>query len=160
MANPNGNPLWRRGYCANPGGRPRAGTSLTKMIRERVPLDELVELSMAMARGEPVIRQAEYMRELYKARAEGRPEPPRPPAAEVVYPSIADQQRAIEFLAQWGYQRPAEKLEISTAPEVDLASLSDEELEQYERLLSKAQVRERVIDAVAVPVRAALPAGR
>jgi len=171
MSRPRGNPNWKPGVSGFPAGRPRTGTSLTSMIRSKVPLDEIVYLWQAMAWGEPVVRDAEYMRRLCEARAAGEPDPPRPAAAEVVYPTIDQQQSAMKFLAEWGYQRPAERLEIAPAPEADLSALTDEELEVYERLLAKASgaalppsappaLPGRVIDAIGVEVAAALPPGR
>lgn len=137
------------------------------MIRQRVPLPEIVELALAMARGEPVVRDVLYTRSLYEARAKGQPDPPRPSAAEVVYPTVSEQQAALRFLAEWGYQKPAVQLEVAPAPEADLSALTDEELELYERLLAKASgaalpapAGGRVIDAVSVEVgRAALAPG-
>jgi hypothetical protein len=163
-----GNPNWVKGVSGNPAGRPPGGgTGYTAMLRKRVPFAEIVELKLAIARGEPMVRDQAFVLALYKARAACEPDPPRPPHAEVVYPTVTEQLRAAELLVSWGFQRPAEKLEISTAPEVDLSSLSDDELEQYERLLAKAQVREvgpsaaagRVIDTRGVEVPA-LPPGR
>ena len=161
-----GNPNWVKGVSGNPAGRRREGTALTTMIRTRVPLPELVQLAQAMAWGEPVVRDALYTRELYRCRAAGLPDPPRPTAAEVVYPTVSEQQAAMRFLAEWGYQRPAERLEIAPAPEADLSALTDEELELYERLLAKASgaglpaASGKVIDAIGVEAGRVLPSGR
>lgn len=154
-----GNPHWKAGVSGNPSGKAKSGLSLTMMIRQGVPLPELVGLAYALALGEPVVRDSEYTRRLYRARAAGEPDPPRPSAAEVVYPTVSEQQRAIEFLAQWGYQRPAERLEIMPAPEADLSQLTDDELELYERLLAKASggASAGAIPAAAVETRPRLP---
>lgn len=158
---------WQPGRSANPGGRARTGTSLTSLIRSHVPPLEIVRLWQSLARGEPVVQDVEYMRRLHEARAAGEPDPPRPVAAEVIYPTIDQRLAASAKLAEWGYQKPAERLEIAPAPTEDLSLLSDEELEMLERLHAKASGAAlpapsgKIIDAVGVEARArvTLPPG-
>lgn len=133
-----GNPNWVRGVSANPGGRARSGTSLTQMIRSHVPPDEIISMWRSLMRGEPVVQDVQYIRRLHEARAAGQPDPERPASAELIYPTIDQRIAASTHLANWGYQKPAERLELVPQPEADLTQLTDDELELYERLLAKA----------------------
>lgn len=124
----------------DPPGRP--AQRLTNLIRAGSDPDELLAIMTAMARGEPGVRHVDYQRRLHEARRAGGDPPPRPPDAELVYPTVAEQQAAIRYLSEWGYQKPAERLEVGpAAPELDLSQLSDEELAALEALTAKAAPR-------------------
>jgi len=129
---PGGGPL-------NPKGRPRAGTALTEMIREQVDPSELGRIAMDLARGLPVIQDLEWLRKKADAERAGLPAP-EIRGVEVVWPTQSDRLRALEFLATWGYQKPAEKHEftVDRAGAPDYSKLTDEELDLLERAHNKA----------------------
>jgi hypothetical protein len=130
----------------NPKGRPRTGLALAETIREVVDGNvrrELVYLVLDVAFGRGVCIDTEYLEACAKARAAGEPMPPRPPNAQVVQPSMGEMQRAQEFLATWGFQKPAATLELgplggSDDRALDMGRLSDAELTALEELHAKA----------------------
>lgn len=128
------------GNLNNPSGRPRTGTSFTMMIREHVPLDTLLEQTYLMALGHPMIKDLTYLREQVRCQREGLP-PPEPPSHldDPIYPTQTERLNAIKFLIEWGYQKPVQQIEMttSTAPVLDLSKLSQEELDDYERIQRK-----------------------
>lgn len=118
-------------------GRP--GAAFTRLVRHAVDGGELAAIMYAFARGEPIVRHTDYQRKLHEARLQGLPDPERPGDAELVYPSVAEQQAAVRYLTEWGWQKPAERLEVGPAEsELDLSALSDEELAAFEALARKA----------------------
>lgn len=133
------------GSSLNPKGRPRTGFALAEMIREvagePTTMRELVALVLDVAFGRPVALDGDYLNACAAARKAGLPLPPRPTQVECIQPSIAEMQRAWEFLATWGFQKPATALEISSGAEpplLDYKKLSLEELAQLETTLRKA----------------------
>lgn len=137
-----------KGHVANPAGRKPNALAFATAVRERVDPNELIDRALAIARGEPMVRDLQHLRAVAKARREGLPDPERPRDAEVIWPSVGEMQHAIQFLTAWGWQKPPERLELApAAPDVDYSRLSDEELEQAERLAAKAAL---VIEVEAV----------
>lgn len=132
---------WQRGMPSpNPKGRPKTGTAFAEAVREHVDPVELIRIALAIARGEPRVRDLVYLRQVAEARARGEP-PPTIEGVEVVWPSIADSQAALAFLRTSGWQTPTQSIEIgpsSGEQPLDLKRLSPEELDAYERALAKA----------------------
>lgn len=129
------------GYAnLNPKGRPRTGLALTEMIRELVPPELLVEQAYLLAMGHPVIRDLQYLRDCAKAERDGTtpPEPPRN-IDDPIWPTQADRLAAIKFLAEWGYQKPVQQVEVMapSTPRLDLSKLTQSELDEYERVQRK-----------------------
>lgn len=130
---PPGNPNWVRGCPSpNPAGRPRTGLALSEAIRARLDpdtLNELITVALDVALGRPLSRDVEWVRE--NAARRRRNEPPLPPPANgmVEQPSIAEQMKAMEWLATWArFEKAPTQLEVSPGPQYDAAALSTEEL--------------------------------
>ena len=120
-------------------GRPRSATSFAEAVRERVDPDELIDLALAIARGEPLVVDLNYLRDKAKAIAAGTPLP-EISGVEVKWPSPSDRMSALAFLRDSGFQKPAQVHEIGPARETlrDYAKMSDEELAKLEELLESA----------------------
>lgn len=145
---------FKPGNRANPHGRPRAATSFAEAVRERVDPDELIDLALAIARGEPLVVDLNYLRDKAKAVATGAPLP-EISGVEVKWPSPSDRMAALTFLRDSGFQKPAQVHEIGPSRETlrDYATMSDDDLAKLEALL----------DAPALPAESGevevLPAG-
>lgn len=134
------------GPSLNPRGRPRSGLALAEMIREvagePTTMRELVRLVLEVAFGRAVELDGEWVRACAEARRRGEPPPARPARVETIQPNIAEMQRAWDWLATWGFQKPTQVLEISgpdgEAPPLDYSRLSLAELAQLEATLRKA----------------------
>lgn len=123
----------------NPKGRPRTGTAFAEAVREHVDPQELIRIAIAIARGEPAVRDLQWLRARAEAEAQGE-EPPTIQGVEVVWPTQSERIAALTFLRDSGYQKPAQQLEIGppTSQALDYSKLSDEELDQLEALHNKA----------------------
>lgn len=151
-----GNPNWRPGVSGNPAGRPRRGFAFTEMVRE-VSGQPGVMRALALrvldvAMGRSVCIDPEWQRACQLARAEGREPPPEPQGGERMQPTMAEQQRAQEFLFKYGglaTTHQTVELEGVQTP-IDFGRLSPAELDAMERTLAKAAGYEdqpsRVID--------------
>jgi hypothetical protein len=131
-----------KGQTGNRRGRPRTGTALTEMIRECLTpeiMHELIMLAVDIASGRPVIIDTEWIKAAKLARERGEPDPPR--RGEAMQPSIPEMQRSLEWLVSWGYQRPAQALEISSGPKTafDPKLLSQADLDALEAIQRKAR---------------------
>ena len=126
-----GNPNWvKGGPSPNPGGRPPNGHTLTERIRATVDPEELVAIAVSIARGCPMAFTAD-----------GRPaSPDNPSAIPVDIPDSKSRIAALNWLADRGYSRPPQHVEVKTEviAKVDFSKLSDKELDEYERLLELA----------------------
>jgi hypothetical protein len=137
---------WQKGMPSpNPKGRPRTGHALAEMIREvagePAVMRDLLHLVLDVAFGRSVCIEPAYIQACADARRDGLPMPPRPDKAEALAPSITEMQRAWEFLASWGFKKPAQEIEmtpIAGQDRVDLGRLSEAELAQLEALQLKA----------------------
>lgn len=135
---------WKPGVSGNPKGRPKSGLALADMIRERLDpetMREFVAFVINIAFGRPVELVGEWFQACRAARQRGEPPPPRPTQVETIQPDIGDMQRAWDFLATWGFQKPTQVLEINggaEAPALDYSKLSPAELDQLEASLRKA----------------------
>lgn len=134
------------GGSINPKGRPRSGLALGEMIREvagePTTMRELVALVLDVAFGRPVVLDGDYLRACRDARLRGESPPARPNQVESIQPNIAEMQRAWDWLATWGFQKPTTTLEINggdgSAPALDYSKLSPVELDALEATLRKA----------------------
>lgn len=142
-----GNPLMvKGGPSLNPAGRPRGSTSLSDLARRRVNKDELLDIFMAIARGEPLVKTLDTVT---GAPMPASKAPEGAQVTEVIWPSTAERLRAAEFL--WEKIEPPVKqskvtVEVGGAGGgADFKQLSDEELDQYLALQEKA--RKKVEDA-------------
>jgi hypothetical protein len=132
------------GPSLNPKGRPRTGFALAEMIRERLGqpgvMKQLTELAIDVALGRAVCIDADWLRECGEARDRGDVPPPRPKHGEATQPTIADQQRAWEWLCKYGGFTPPTQLELSGpgAKPIDLTRLSPGEMDALELTLRKA----------------------
>lgn len=129
----------------NPKGRPRTGLALAETIREALADDvrrELVYLMVDISFGRGVCIETEYVEACAAARRAGAPMPPRPANAQVIQPTMGEILRAQEFLATWGFQKPAATLEVGPVGAedrlVDMSRLSDAELAELASLHAKA----------------------
>ena len=137
---------WHKGQpSANPKGRPRTGYALAEMVREvagaPAVMRDMLHMMLDVAFGRPVCIEASYVNACAEARRAGQPMPPRPPSGECIQPTLAEMQRAWEFLASWGFKKPAQEVEVTGASgdaPINLARLSDAELAQLEKLQLKA----------------------
>lgn len=143
-----GRPIDARGKAVKGGvkvvtnhkGRPRSGTAFAEAVRELVEPREVIGLALIIARGQPVVRDLNYLRDANKAKREGR-EPPPIEGVEVQWPTTSERLAAMTFLRDAGYSKPAQQLEIAPAPAppmLDYSKLTDEELDELERLHNKA----------------------
>lgn len=157
-----GNPAWVKGGASpNPKGRPKTGLALAETIRGRLErsdaraLTDLVELALDVAMGRPVIIDTDWIRAAAEARARGEPEPPR--KGEAIQPTMAEMQRAWDWLAQWGYRKPPTDVEVTDSSGetkvFDYDRLSDAELAELERMQRKAA---GIVDVRSVEVARAL----
>ena len=146
--------LWKPGQTGNPNGRPSHGTAFADRVRHLVQMDEMIQLQLAIARGEPVHRGVDpasgrailvspHRSETAKRLAAAAPEVaatvlPVPQVTEVVWPSTTERQRAIEYLTDRGWPAPKMiDLDVgnkSDGPRPNLKNLTDEQLDQYIKL--------------------------
>lgn len=140
-----GNPNWKPGVSGNPRGRPKTGYALAEMIRDVAGqpdvMREFVGLVFDIAFGRGVCIDADYQRACAEARRAGLAMPARPANGEMIQPSLGEMQRAQDWLAQWGFQKPVQELEINgagAAPSYDYSKLSPTELDMLEATLRKA----------------------
>jgi hypothetical protein len=109
-------------------------------VRERVDPIELIDIALDIARGRPRVRDLVYLRQCTEAGAKGLPPPPME-GVEVVWPSIADSQAAMNFLRSSGWQMPTQSIELTQGDGetmLDYSRLSPEELDALETSLAKA----------------------
>ena len=114
--------------------------ALATMIREKIPLDIMIEHVYLIACGHPMIKDLTYLRECAIAERDGEP-PPDPPSHldEPTWPTQSERLAAWDFIARWGYQKPISQVEVVTpsAPRLDLSKLTQDELDEYERVQRK-----------------------
>lgn len=170
---------WKSGQVTNPHGRPSRGTSLVERFRSRVDPDELFDIAMSIARGEPMVQvldQATGMPRLaaapqrrqddedYQAAHKPGFERPKPVSmlqpgevvAGIVHPTFNERIRALEFITdRAGMKPPTSFVSTSLTAQVsvgDLTRLSPEQLDQYVALCDAALIEDEDEDAL-------LPAG-
>lgn len=115
---------WRKGESGNPRGRPPTGMALAERIRERVDLDELIDIALEIARGKGIQIGLDE---------NGDP--------MIAIPRPSDRLAAIGFLCDRGYPKPPAMLDVDLhrdGPPVDFSRLSAEELVTFETLLTTA----------------------
>lgn len=142
-----GNPRWQRGMVSpNPAGRPPSGLALADRIRKLVGIDEMVNLMLDIARGQPTLRAFDSQtgqhvlvpKEMEAAVREGKvPGIALPKVTEVVWPTTAERMKAIEFLCDRAWPQP-KTVDLNVGQQqhrrVDLSKLTDEQLNQWIQL--------------------------
>lgn len=95
---------WRPGQSGNPQGRPRVGSGLAQYVRAKTKSGrELVDHALRVLRGEARTKKVE----LYQGE----------PVELDVYPSLADQAAARQWLSERGFGRVADGKELPQEPE-------------------------------------------
>lgn len=151
---------WKPGEVTNPRGRPRKGTALAEYIREHVDFEELFDIAMSMARGEPQIRIidkttgrpkiAERMLPSGREPGEERPRPvsmtPENEAiADIHWVSHADRMHALDWIVKMGGLKPPVESVMTIRNgdaderDVDFSDLSPEQLDKYLELVDVLQ---------------------
>lgn len=129
------------GQTANAKGRPRSGLALAEMIREHQDPLEMIRVAQSWMRGEPMIKDVDYLRRRAEARARGEADPPIE-GVEVQWPSDALRNAAINWLADHGWQKPVQVTELTVGQGpgsvMDMTRLSQEDLDLLEALQAKA----------------------
>lgn len=145
---------FKPGQVANPNGRPAAGMAFADRVRALVQMDELIQLQLSIARGEPVHRgvdpasgrailvsphRSETGKRLEAAAPDVAKETlPVPQITEVVWPTTTERLRAIENLKGSGWPQPKlVDLDVGNkdaGPRPNLKNLTEEQLDQYIKL--------------------------
>lgn len=158
---------WKKGIPSpNPAGRPRKGTAMAERMREQVDPDELIQIALSIARGEPMVRLLD--RETGRPRLADMPTRPsvhhdqmglaRPmPISqapddaviqEIVWPTFSDRKAMLAWITETCGIRAPVPTEIdmnvnhtegsqADSP-IDFERLSPAELDAYVRLVDKA----------------------
>ncbi len=123
-----GNPAWFKGCKPpNPHGRKgRTGAALGRAIRANVDPEELVEIALAIARGQGI-----HVRDSDSGAA-----------VSVHMPTVRDQLEALKFLADRGWIKPPKQKQLTIDDNrtqqivaFDPSKLSDEQLGNLDKLL-------------------------
>lgn len=169
---------FKKGEQGNPNhiprGRGRRGAALSERINDLVDYDEMFQLAMAQARGEPMVRLLD--------RATGRPRlaerphrgrmvstadsapismvaiGPEDVIADVSWPTFADRMVALSWIAKFGDMTPATEINgtqvhVGIMAEVDFSKFSPEELDAYIELTDKLVQKELPAGEVLAPAR-------
>ena len=127
------------GVSTYQNGRTRTSAALTQAVREKVDPYELVALALDIARGLPLVKDLTWLRNANLAKRAGQ-KPPPIEGVEVTWPSTSERLQAITWLRDSGYAKPPQQVEIAPMappPARDYSKLSDEELNELERLQAK-----------------------
>ncbi len=129
----------------NPRGRPRSGLALAERVRKRVDLDELVDIALSIARGEPIT--IDFIK--------GDDGKMKSIAVPAIVPSVRDRLTALTWIRDTGFCKPAQLvvqsgLPIETGPSVDYDALPEAQLrsllDAYDDALDAGRKTQRVID--------------
>jgi hypothetical protein len=147
--------MWKKGCPPpNPKGRPRTGTALAERIRERVDVDELIQIASDIARGTPMVQIVDSQTGMPRAvvahsrrldrdiTTEARPDPITSVKLSeherihgIVYPSTSERVQALTWIRDSGGMKPPAQMEMTVArgqdQDVDFTRLSPEQLDQY-----------------------------
>lgn len=157
---PNGR--WMKGTASpNKNGRKPTGLAAAEAIRAaggdpvdpRSALARVARRMWDVALCMPVCIDAEWQRQCARARELGEPEPA--PFGEVIQPSLADAQRASDWLMNHGFTKPAQKLEIGELRDADSNPLlTPDEQEEMRVLRERVAARQglKVLDVIAPPL--------
>lgn len=140
---------WVKGMPSpNPAGRKPTGLAAAEAIRAaggdptdpRSALARVARRLWDIALCLPVCIDTEWVRQCAVARAAGEPEPAA--FGEFIQPTLADAQRAADWLMNHGFTKPAQKLEIGAMQDAgEQPLLTDEERDELEALKQRVAAR-------------------
>ena len=125
------------GGSGNPGGRGANAFGLTKAIQKQVDPDELIQILLAITRGQGVrVIDGTPI-------APGRP---APAAVPVQVPAVKDRIKAASLLMEWGFTKPPSQKQIQVDDgrlppgTFDERQLSDDDLAEIAAVLERARL--------------------